>query len=72
MSYSSVHQVRGELFATSANRKTVFARIVDWVKARINLMRAEQELLGMSDTELADIGLTRGDVHNAVRYGRVG
>ncbi len=36
------------------------------------LKRAEAELRGMSSQALADIGISRCDIHNAVRTGRRG
>ena len=36
------------------------------------LQRAEAELRGLSDQALADIGVSRCDIHNVVRTGRRG
>ena len=41
-------------------------RFRDWQRTR----RAMRDLSHMSDTLLADIGLERGDVEDAVRHGR--
>ncbi len=71
MSYSSLQSSAGQLFADKANRNSLFQRVVHWVKERVDLRRAEYELHHMSDMELSDVGLTRGDIHNAVRQGRV-
>ncbi|EWY42359.1 hypothetical protein N825_20055 [Skermanella stibiiresistens SB22] len=32
--------------------------------------KAERELNAMTDRELRDLGLSRGDIHHAVRFGR--
>jgi uncharacterized protein YjiS (DUF1127 family) len=32
--------------------------------------RAERELMGMTDAQLADIGINRSEIHHAVRHGR--
>ena len=71
MSYSSIQQSSGELFNAETNRDSLFQRVVHWFKERADLYRAEFELNHMSDMELADVGLTRGDIHNAVRHGRI-
>ena len=71
MSYSSFHQASSELFGAKTNRNSLFQRVVLWAKERADLFQAEQELNHMSDMELADVGLTRGDIHNAVRHGRM-
>ncbi|MBP2231401.1 uncharacterized protein YjiS (DUF1127 family) [Azospirillum agricola] len=71
MSYSSLPSSHGELFGAETNRSSLFQRVVHWVKERADLYRAEYELNHMSDMELADVGLTRGDIHNAVRHGRI-
>ncbi len=67
MAYSSMHSTSGELFGVGTKGVTFFQRIVHWARERIELRRAESELNHMSDAELSDIGLTRGDIHNAVR-----
>ncbi len=69
MAYSSMHSTSGELFGAGTKGITVFQRVVHWVRERIELRRAESELNHMSDVELSDIGLTRGEIHNAVRRG---
>ncbi len=69
MAYSSMHSTSGELFGAGTKGSTVFQRVVHWVRERIELRRAESELNHMSDAELSDIGLTRGEIHNAVRRG---
>ncbi len=69
MAYSSMHSTSGELFDAGTKGSTVFQRVVHWVRERIELRRAESELNHMSDAELSDIGLTRGEIHNAVRRG---
>ena len=69
MAYSSMHSTSGELFGAGTKGGTVFQRVVHWVRERIELRRAESELNHMSDAELSDIGLTRGEIHNAVRRG---
>jgi len=42
-------------------------RLVGAIKADFKLRAAESHLLRMSDRELADIGLSRGDIHFALR-----
>ena len=42
-------------------------RLVAAVKADFKLRAAEAQLLRMSDRELSDLGLCRGDIHFAVR-----
>ena len=71
MSYSSFSSTSGELFGVGTNRDSFFQRVVHWVKGRADLYRAESELNQMSDVELSDMGLYRGDIHNAVRRGRI-
>lgn len=72
MAYSSMHATNGELFGAGTKDVTLFQRIVHWFKERSDLYQAENELNHMSDMELSDIGLTRGDIHVAVRSGRSG
>ncbi|WP_082860746.1 DUF1127 domain-containing protein [Azospirillum humicireducens] len=69
MAYSSIQSTSGELFDVRTKDITVLHRIVHWVRERMELRRAESELNHMSDAELSDIGLTRGEIHNAVRRG---
>lgn len=43
-----------------------------WLRERLEVRRArfaEAELAAMSDADLRDIGIHRGDIHNAVRFG---
>ena len=44
-------------------RPGLLAGLVDWWRIR----RAEHHLLGLSDTALQDIGLSRGEIEAAVR-----
>jgi hypothetical protein len=44
-----------------------YGRLVAGIKADFKLRAAEAQLLRMSDRELADLGLTRGDITFAVR-----
>ena len=44
-----------------------YKRLVSAIKADFKLRDAESQLFRMSDRELADIGLTRGDIHFAIR-----
>ena len=44
-----------------------YKRLVAAIKADYKLRMAESQLLRMSDRELADIGLCRGDIYFAVR-----
>ena len=44
-----------------------YSRFVGAIKADFKLRAAESQLLRMSDRELADIGLCRGDIHFAIR-----
>ncbi|WP_158305964.1 DUF1127 domain-containing protein [Azospirillum sp. B510] len=69
MAYSSTNATSGEMFATGTKESTFMLRVVHWVRDRVELHRAESELRQMSDAELSDIGLTRGEIHNAVRRG---
>jgi uncharacterized protein YjiS (DUF1127 family) len=69
MAYSSMQSSSGELFAAGTKESTLIQRVVHWARERIALYRAESELNHMSDAELSDIGLTRGEIHMAVRRG---
>lgn len=69
MAYSSMQSTSGKLFAAGTKEASLFQRAVHWVRERIELRRAENELIHMSDAELSDIGLTRGEIHMAVRRG---
>ncbi|WP_158599793.1 DUF1127 domain-containing protein [Azospirillum cavernae] len=71
MSYSSLQPTSSALFGAETNRNSLVQRIVVWFKERADLYRAEYELNHMSDVELADVGLSRGEIHNAVRHGRI-
>lgn len=71
MAYFGAQQSSGELFGTEAYRSTLFQRVASWFKTRLDMQQAENELQHMSDMELADLGVCRGDIHNIVRYGRV-
>ena len=42
-------------------------RLVTGIKADVKLRKAEDQLFRMSDRELADLGLSRADIHLAVR-----
>lgn len=44
-----------------------YSRFVAAIKTDFKLRAAESQLFRMSDRELADIGLCRGDIHFAVR-----
>ena len=44
-----------------------YGRIVSAIRNDFKLRAAESQLFRMSDRELADIGLCRGDIHFAVR-----
>jgi uncharacterized protein YjiS (DUF1127 family) len=44
-----------------------YSRFVGLIKTQFKLRAAESQLLRMSDRELADIGLCRGDIHFAIR-----
>ena len=44
-----------------------YSRFVGAIKADFKLRATESQLFRMSDRELADIGLTRGDIHFAIR-----
>lgn len=44
-----------------------YSRFVAAIKADFKLRAAESQLFRMSDRELADIGLCRGDIHFAIR-----
>lgn len=44
-----------------------YSRFVGAIKADFKLRAAESQLFRMSDRELADIGLCRGDIHFAIR-----
>lgn len=44
-----------------------YGRLVGAIKADFKLRAAEGQLFRMSDRELADIGLCRGDIHFAIR-----
>ena len=44
-----------------------YSRLVAAIKTNFKLRAAEAQLFRMSDRELADIGLTRGDIHFAIR-----
>ncbi|PWC33143.1 DUF1127 domain-containing protein [Azospirillum sp. TSO35-2] len=72
MAYSSIQSTSGELFDAGTKENTFFQRIVHWFRERADLRQAEYELTNMSDAELSDIGLTRGEIHAAVRCGRIG
>ncbi len=42
-------------------------RLRDWIARRREIARIEFELNTYSDTNLADLGLTRGDIHDVAR-----
>ena len=44
-----------------------YSRFVTAIKTDFKLRAAEAQLFRMTDRELADIGLTRGDIHFAIR-----
>ncbi|MBY0319083.1 MAG: DUF1127 domain-containing protein [Reyranella sp.] len=48
-----------------------YTRLVGAIKADFKVRAAESQLFRMSDRELADIGLTRGDIHFAIRESAV-
>ena len=55
---------------SKASRAVNFARVVEWIVTYLRAIRNRREIyrLGaMTDAELADIGLTRTDLHVAVR-----
>ncbi len=55
---------------TEASRPVLFARVVQWAAAYARAVKNRREIyrLGaMTDVELSDIGLTRTDLHIAVR-----
>lgn len=71
MAYFGAQQSSSELFGKETYRDSFFQRVVAWMKGRLDMQQAENELQHMTDMELADIGVCRGDIHNIVRYGRV-
>ena len=42
-------------------------QLITWLENRRRLRRARNELMSLSDRDLADIGLTRADTYFAVR-----
>lgn len=44
-----------------------YSRLFAAIKTNFKMRAAEAQLFRMSDRELADIGLTRGDIHFAIR-----
>ena len=53
-------------FPEAPEHKGVFAALAEWRRRR----RAAAELSGLSDRDLADIGLTRQEIPQAARRGR--
>ncbi|MBR45851.1 MAG: hypothetical protein CMM31_05115 [Rhodospirillaceae bacterium] len=51
---------------TQENQKILIDSFVDAVRQWRNRSRAAQELHGMSDRQLSDIGIARGDIENVV------
>lgn len=45
----------------------VVARLTAWVSASIEVRQTRRELSRLSDRELADIGLARGDIERVAR-----
>jgi uncharacterized protein YjiS (DUF1127 family) len=45
-------------------------RLVAWVRNERRIRRGIVELMSLDDRLLADIGLSRGDIEHAARYGR--
>jgi len=45
----------------------LYNRLVGAIKTDFKVRAAERQLYGMTDRELADIGLCRGDIHFAIR-----
>ncbi len=62
MSYSSMDQTFTTLTASNQNKASLIARLLNYVRERIELSRAKNELYAMTDRELADIGISRGDI----------
>ena len=62
MSYSSMDQTFTTLTASNQNKASLIARILNYVRERIELSRAKNELYAMTDRELADIGILRTDI----------
>ena len=50
---------------------TTLKRLADWIGAEWRLRRSIETLRSSDDRMLADIGLTRGSIEYAVRYGRL-
>lgn len=53
-----------------AARTSGFARVVAVLRREIAAYRSARQLAAMDDAQLHDIGLDRGGVNHAVRYGR--
>ena len=65
------NRLRAQAFANVVGSLTsgiakLFAGIVTWVKVKSERSRVLNQLYSMDDRTLADIGLTRGDIHAIV------
>ena len=57
-------------FRAYGNSDSIFARVATWNQRRKTIARVTRELNTYSDRQLADLGLSRGDIPDVAR-GRI-
>lgn|SRR5262245_4917906 len=63
---------RGSAGRRQATQAPVLGRLIAWFRNERRIRRGVDELMALDDRMLSDIGLTRGSVEHAARYGTYG
>jgi len=68
---ASLRAIRDERAPDTPPLARAFERVLAWIRTRPRMRRDARELQGRDDRLLADIGLTRSEVEQAIRHGRL-
>jgi uncharacterized protein YjiS (DUF1127 family) len=63
---------RGSAGHRQVTRVPVLRRLIAWFSNERRIRRGIDELMALDDRMLSDIGLTRGSIEHAARYGTYG
>ena len=63
---------KGSAGRRQATRAPVLGRLIAWFRNELRIRRGIDELMTLDDRMLSDIGLTRGSIEHAARYGAYG
>jgi uncharacterized protein YjiS (DUF1127 family) len=63
---------KGSVGRRQTTRLPVLRRLIAWFRNERRIRRGIDELMALDDRMLSDIGLTRGSIEHAARYGTYG